>query len=86
REEFGELLDVVVPQAGLNLAAWLPAGTCGRAVAGRVAEHGLALPTLSQFSVRSLARDGWLFGFAGAPPEALRAGVRRLARTVRAEH
>jgi GntR family transcriptional regulator/MocR family aminotransferase len=82
RRELGGLLEVVVPQAGLNLAAWLPAGPCGRAVAACVVEHGLALPTLSQFSVRPLERDGWLFGFAGASPEALRAGVRALARAV----
>jgi GntR family transcriptional regulator/MocR family aminotransferase len=84
RRELGALLDIVVPQAGLNLAAWLPAGTCGQDVAGPIAEQGLILPTLAQFSLRPLERDGWLFGFAGASPEALRAGVRTLARAVRA--
>ncbi len=83
REELGDVLDVVVPQAGLNLAAWLPAGMDGQAVAGRVAAQGLILPTLSQFSQRPLERDGWVFGFAGASPDALRAGVRVLARAVR---
>ncbi|HEX5505564.1 MAG TPA: PLP-dependent aminotransferase family protein [Thermomicrobiales bacterium] len=82
--ELGGLLDVVVPQAGLNLAAWLPAGPCGPAVAARVAARGLAPPALSQFSRRPLARDGWVFGFAVASPEALRAGVHRLARAARA--
>jgi GntR family transcriptional regulator/MocR family aminotransferase len=55
----------------------------GQAVAGPIADHGLILPSLSQFSLRPLERDGWLFGFAGAPPDALRAGVRALARTIR---
>jgi GntR family transcriptional regulator / MocR family aminotransferase len=81
--ELGDVLDVVVPQAGLNLAAWLPSGMHSQAVAGRVAEQGLILPTLSQFSQRPLERDGWMFGFAGASPEALRAGVRALAHAVR---
>jgi GntR family transcriptional regulator/MocR family aminotransferase len=83
RWELGDRLDIVVPQAGLNLAAWLPAGMSGQAVAGRIAEQGLILPTLSQFSLRPMERDGWLFGFAGASPETLRAGVRVLARTIR---
>jgi GntR family transcriptional regulator/MocR family aminotransferase len=80
QRELGDVLDVAVPQAGLNLAAWLPAGRDGQAVAARVADRGWSLPTLSQFSVRSLECDGWVFGFAGASPEALRAGVRILAR------
>ena len=83
RRELGDRLDIVVPQAGLNLAAWLPAGMHGQSVAGRIADQGLILPTLSQFSVRPLERDGWLFGFAGASPETLRAGVHALARTIR---
>jgi hypothetical protein len=83
RRELGDRLDIVVPQAGLNLAAWLPAGMHGQAVAGRIADQGLILPTLSQFSVRPLERDGWLFGFAGASPETLRAGIHALARTIR---
>ena len=83
QRELGDRLDILVPQAGLNLAAWLPAGMHGQAVAGRIADQGLILPTLSQFSVRPLERDGWLFGFAGASPETLRAGVHALARTIR---
>ena len=86
RGELGDLLDVVVPQAGLNLAAWLPAGIDSRAIAARIAAQGLILPALSRFSRRPLERDGWLFGFASAAPEALRAGVHTLARAVRAEH
>lgn len=85
QNEFGDWLDVVVPQAGLNLAAWFPAGVPGEAVDECITNHGLFLPRLSQFSLnpRALERDGWLFGFASTPPEMLRSAVHRLAKAVR---
>jgi GntR family transcriptional regulator/MocR family aminotransferase len=84
-QELGDILDVAVPEAGMHLVAWLPAGMSAQAVAHLSAAHGLHILPISQFSLRLLQRDGLLFGFASATPEELRAGVQTLALALRAQ-
>jgi GntR family transcriptional regulator/MocR family aminotransferase len=84
-QELGDILDVAVPEAGMHLVAWLPAGMSAQAVAHLAAAHGLHILPISQFSLRLLQRDGLLFGFASATPEELRAGVQTLALALRAQ-
>jgi GntR family transcriptional regulator/MocR family aminotransferase len=79
RRELADLLDVVVPEAGMHLIAWLPANMSTQTVARLIAEHGLDISLASQFSQCPPVREGLLLGFAGTPPEELRAGVHRLA-------
>ena len=80
--ELGDALDVVVPEAGIHLAAWLAEDTSIQSTTLRTAAHRLNILTVSQLSMRSLHRDGLLLGFASAAPEQLRAGVCVLARAL----
>jgi GntR family transcriptional regulator/MocR family aminotransferase len=82
--ELGDSLEVSVPEAGMHLVAWLRAGGTAQAVAHRAAAHGLRILAILQTGGRSLPRDGLLLGFASATPAELRAGVRTLARALRA--
>lgn len=82
--ELGDILDVAVPEAGIHLVAWLPAGMSAQRAAHLAAAHSLHILPISQFSLRPLPRDGLLFGFASASPEELRAGVKTLAIALRA--
>jgi GntR family transcriptional regulator/MocR family aminotransferase len=81
--ELADLLDVVVPEAGMHLVAWLPTHTNAQAVADLIAAHGLDISPVSQFSLGWQAREGLLLGFAGSSPAELRAGVHRLALALR---
>ncbi len=81
--ELGDTVDVVAPEAGMHLVAWLPTGVDGRAVADAAVVHGLHILPVSHFSVRPPLRDGLVLGFAGDTPEELRAGVHALACALR---
>jgi GntR family transcriptional regulator/MocR family aminotransferase len=83
-QELGDMLDIVVPEAGLHLAAWLPSGLSAQAAIQQAEAMGLRLLPLSRFSLQPLQRDGLLFGFANASPDELRAGVKTLALALRA--
>jgi GntR family transcriptional regulator / MocR family aminotransferase len=78
--ELGGALDVSAPQAGLHVVAWLRAPVDFSRVAGL--DMGVEL--VSRYAERPLARDGLVLGYATAAPDELRAGVSRLARTLRA--
>jgi GntR family transcriptional regulator/MocR family aminotransferase len=78
-QELGKRLEVTVPEAGMHLVVWLPSGMSAQAIAQRAAASGLHILPISQFSLRSLQRDGLVLGFASASPQELRAGVQTLA-------
>lgn len=80
--EMGDLLDVVVPEVGMHLMAWLPAGIDARVVAQQASTYGLRLLPVSQSGLYPVQRDGLLFGFASFPLEVLQAGARALARAL----
>jgi GntR family transcriptional regulator/MocR family aminotransferase len=82
--ELGTRLEVTVPEAGMHLVVWLPSGMSAQAVAQRAAASGLHILLISQFSLRSLQRDGLLLGFASVSPQELRAGVQTLALALQA--
>jgi GntR family transcriptional regulator/MocR family aminotransferase len=82
--ELGNKLDVTVPEAGMHLVVWLPSGMSAKAAAQRAAASGLHMLPISQFSLRSLQRDGLVLGFASASPQELRAGVHTLALALQA--
>lgn len=77
--ELDSELDVVVPEAGIHLAAWLAEDTSISSAALQRAAHRLNILTASQLSMRPLHRDGLLLGFASAGPEELRTRVHTLA-------
>jgi len=82
--ELGTRLDVSVPEAGMHLVVWLPSDMSAQAAAQRAARYGLHMLPISQFSLRSLQRDGLVLGFASASPQELRAGVHTLALVLQA--
>ena len=81
--ECNGLLEVQVPEAGMHLVAWLPAGKDDRVVARLALEQGIEVAPLSTFSVAPLRRGDLMLGYAGATSAALREGVQRLARALR---
>jgi GntR family transcriptional regulator/MocR family aminotransferase len=84
-QELGNKLEfVTVPEAGMHLVVWLPSGMSGQAAAQRAAAYGLHILPISQFSLRSLQRDGLVLGFASASPQELRAGTQTLALALQA--
>src|SRR5215472_15133358 len=83
RGELGDTVEVVPPEAGTHLVAWLPAGVDGRMVACAAVAMGLHIEPVSRYSTRPPARDGLLLGFASHCPQELRAGVVTLARALR---
>jgi len=84
KQEVGDLLEIVVPEAGMHLVVWFPIGVSARAIADRAAEHGLYIQPISRFSLQDPQCDGLLLGFASASPQALRAGIKTLAQAMRA--
>jgi len=83
-QELGQRLDITVPEAGMHLVAWLPSGMSAQAATHRAAASGLHILPISQFSLRSLQRDGLVLGFASVSPQELRAGVHTLALALQA--
>jgi GntR family transcriptional regulator/MocR family aminotransferase len=83
-QELGDLLDVVMPEAGMHLTAWLPFGMSDQVAARMAAAQGLDILPLSSLSLHPLQRGGLLLGFASTSPEALRSGVKTLARVLQA--
>jgi GntR family transcriptional regulator / MocR family aminotransferase len=83
RQDLGDLLDVAAPEAGMHLAAWLPAGVSAHTVGRLAAEQGIGVLPFLCPGVGAPQREGLLFGFASATPAELRAGVQRLASVMR---
>src|SRR5262249_32615531 len=84
KSALGDLLQVGVPEAGMHLVAWLPQGRSARPVTQRATAYGLRLLPISVNRPPAPPRDGLMLGFASDTSEALRAGVRTLARVLRA--
>ena len=65
--------------AGMLAVARLRAGVSDQEVSRRALAAGVEAPALSSYAIRPSRRGGLLLGYAGYPPEALRAGMRHLA-------
>ena len=76
-------LDIYAPEAGIHCVGWLPAGTDEQAVVRQGAAHDLELTPISTFCMEPLARQGLLLGYGGFSAPEIKAGVRRLAATLR---
>ncbi|HXY19544.1 MAG TPA: PLP-dependent aminotransferase family protein [Gemmatimonadales bacterium] len=84
RELLGERILFGDTAAGMLALAWLPPGVDDQATSRRLLAEGVEAPPLSSYAIRPLRRGGLLLGYAGYPPQALRAGVRRLAAALHA--
>jgi len=83
-QELGDRLDITVPEVGMHLVVWLPSDMNVQAIAHQVAARGLHILPISQFSQRSLQRDGLVLGFANTSSQELRAGVQTLSQVLKA--
>jgi GntR family transcriptional regulator/MocR family aminotransferase len=79
----GDLLDVHVPEAGMQLVGWLPPGKDDRRAATLAARASVDVAPVSRFALEPLPRGGLLFGYAGTDEEGIRRGVRALAAALR---
>ena len=79
QSRLGGLLDVHLPEAGMQLAGWLPPGVNDRRAAALAAAAGIVVEPISRYSLEPLPRGGLLFGFANTDEDAIRRGVSALA-------
>ncbi len=77
------LLEVTVPDQGMQLMARLKPGQSDTAVARAAAAHGVVVRPLSPLYVAAPARSALMLGFTGYDTAALDTGVERLAATFR---
>ncbi|QRE77642.1 PLP-dependent aminotransferase family protein [Methylobacterium aquaticum] len=90
-ESFGGAVRVEGAAAGLHLVAWFEgvpaAAEAGMAAAARAAGIGVyPVGPLYHDPAARPDRAGLLLGFAGSEPDAIRAGIRRLAAALAAAH
>jgi len=71
-------VDLTVPDAGLRVLLWLPAGRDARRVARAAAAVGVDAYPLADYARRRM-RPGLILGFAAVDERLIRTGVRRLA-------
>jgi GntR family transcriptional regulator/MocR family aminotransferase len=75
-------LDAVRTESGLQLPAWLPAGTDDVALARDAFTAGVVVAPLSAYAANGRGRPGLALGYAGVPEREIDAGVARLAPLV----
>ncbi len=76
-------LEVQGLEAGMHLAAWLPAGYNDTHTSSIAAQHHLEVMPISAYSQTPLARGGFLLGYAAVPPNAIRDAVKTLAQIIK---
>ena len=76
--ELGDRLEFGDTAAGMLALAWLPPGVDDREMSRRLLAAGVEASPLSSYAIRPARRGGLLLGYAGFPPEALRAAMRTL--------
>ena len=79
RQHLGGAVTMGDTAAGMLALAWLPRGVSDQQASRRALAAGVEAPPLSSYAIRPPRRGALLLGYAGYPPQALRAAVRRLA-------
>ncbi len=82
RQELHGAIELEEHEAGMHLIGWLPQTLDDRLVSLRVAQQGVELQALSNFSEQKLERPGLLFGYAGINEQEMREGIKHVARVV----
>jgi GntR family transcriptional regulator/MocR family aminotransferase len=77
--ELRGLLKIGSSEAGLQVAAYLPGEQNDEKISRRAASVGIELPPLSRYALGRNPETGFLLGYSGLVPLAIREGVRRLA-------
>lgn len=79
QHRLGGLLDVALPEAGLELVGWLPRGKDDQQAVALAEAAGITVVAISRQSLEPPPRGGLLMGFAGIDEETIRRGVTTLA-------
>ncbi len=79
RRHLGGLLDVSLPEAGLELVGWLPRDKDDQRAVALAEAAGIIVVAISRQSLEPPPRGGLLLGFAGIDEEAIQRGVKTLA-------
>ncbi|HET8911323.1 MAG TPA: PLP-dependent aminotransferase family protein [Ktedonobacteraceae bacterium] len=82
RQEFGDNVNITIPEAGMHLLAWLPSGVNVQMATRQIEASGLHIQLISESRLWAHPRTGLMLGFAGASPEELRKGVKCLAQAL----
>ncbi|WP_243039374.1 PLP-dependent aminotransferase family protein [Dyella sedimenti] len=80
RDHLGDRFQVIGADAGMQLAGLLPPGVDDVEVSREAARRGVSVRPLSPCYLGESARSGLILGYGGASLEAIREGVRQLAR------
>ena len=79
RSHLGGLLEVSLPEAGLELVGWLPRDKDDQRAVALAEAAGIIVVALSKHYLAPPSRGGLLMGFAGIDEEEIRRGVKVLA-------
>jgi len=79
KQKLSGLLDVEVPDSGMNAIGWLPLGTNDTAICEKLRDAGLYTFPLSLFRDRPSNRAGLVMGFAGTNEVEMRKKIALLA-------
>lgn len=76
-------LEIDSPEAGIHCVGWLPDGKDDRILAKKAIDYDLHLTPISNFSIESLGRKGFLLGYGGYTAQDIQDGIRRLKALLR---
>ncbi|MBL8127097.1 MAG: PLP-dependent aminotransferase family protein [Chloroflexia bacterium] len=82
QRRLGGILDVSLPEAGLELVGWLPPGKDDQQAVALADAAGITVVAISRQSLEPPPRGGLLLGFAGIDEDAIRRGVKTLAEAL----
>src|SRR5262249_22526939 len=77
-----EHLDVVQPDQGMHLVAYLKRDTADTAIEAAARRAGIAVRAISRFYRTAAPRSGLMLGFSGFPRQVIIPAAARLARLV----
>lgn len=82
QRRLGGLLDVSLPEAGLELVGWLPRDKDDQQAVTLAEAAGVTVVAISRLCVEPPSRGGLLLGFAGIDEDAIQRGVKTLAEAL----
>ena len=77
-----DCVDVVVPDQGMHLVAYLRGGKCDLDVEAAAARSGIVVRAISRFYRASPARSGLMLGFSGFPRQVIIPAAARLGKVL----
>jgi GntR family transcriptional regulator/MocR family aminotransferase len=80
QRELAGYLTVQAAEAGMHIVGWLPPQTTDHDISRQLGQAGLDAPPLSAYALQYSPPSGLALGYTSFRPEAIRAGVIKLAR------